>query len=112
MVFSLEPVGNLVAIRPDDAELIEKVTSGGIILPQRHKDPSLTGVVLAKGPGLKTEDGERIQEEGFKVGDRVLFLRYTAYVQYEENGDMYVMVPDTDILATLDKDDVVEKVKV
>ncbi len=112
MSFKFEPVGNLVAIRPDDVDVVEKVSGGGIILPQKYKDPSLTGIVLAKGPGLMTEDGSRLQEDGFEVGDRVLFLRYTAYVQYDENGVLYTILPDTDIIATLDEDDVVENVKV
>jgi chaperonin GroES len=98
------PLGNLAIIEAED--VTEKVTSGGIVMPQTHYDPSHIGRVLAYGKGLLTEDGRYLKED-IKKGDRVVFKRYMAY-EVKIKGEELFLVPDTDILAVLDDENKVE----
>lgn len=60
-----------------ELEPAEKVSAGGIILPETAMDArkALMGKVLAVGPG-KVLDGGRRLEPQVKVGDRVLVSKY------------------------------------
>lgn len=72
---NIRPLTNHVIVRRLEQE--EK-SPGGIIIPERHRQPTLEGVVLAVGPGRIMGNGEREPME-LKRGDHVMFGRYGTH---------------------------------
>lgn len=93
----LKPLANRVIIEVNKEE--EK-TVGGIVLPSSAKEKSQTGVIVAVGEGLVTDQGTKI-EMTVKVGDQVLFEKY-AGTEITYDGKDYLVVKESDIVAIVD----------
>ena len=78
----------------------EEKTKGGIIIPDSAKEKPSEGKVIAVGPGKVTDDGKKIPMET-KVGDRVLFGKYSG-TEIKENGKDYLIVRESDVLAIIE----------
>jgi chaperonin GroES len=78
----------------------EQKTSGGIIIPDTAKEKPLAGKLVAVGPGRLDRDGERIPME-VKVGDRVLFGRYSG-TEIKIDGVEHLMMRADDILGVFE----------
>lgn len=93
----LRPTAGNVFIRPDDDP--EKV--GLIYKPEefRNREMPQTGKVVAIGGKLKTKKGILVDPE-FKVGDRVLFRKFSALFA-ELGKTKLVYCKHHDILAIL-----------
>jgi len=90
----IEPLGDRVVIRPIPKE---KVSKGGIVLPDTAKEKPQEGEIIAVGPGRLTEDGERIAME-VKKGDRVIYSKY-AGTEFKLDDEELVIMRESDILA-------------
>jgi chaperonin GroES len=91
------PLGDRVWVEPIEQE---EVTASGIILPETAKERPQEGKVLAVGPGLRLENGER-QPLEVKVGDRVLFAKYSG-TEIKQNGAKHLIMRESDILAIVE----------
>ena len=80
-----------VLVKPAAAE--EK-TVAGIIIPDTAKEKPLKGEVLAVGNGTKDE------EMVLKVGDTVLYGKYSGN-EVELDGEKYLIMRQSDVLAVL-----------
>ena len=89
----IRPLADRVLILPAPAE--EK-TIGGIIIPDTAKEKPLQGEIIATGQGTKDE------EMTLKVGDTVLYGKYTGS-EVEFEGVKYLMMRQSDVLAVLEK---------
>ncbi len=94
---TLVPIGDNVVLRRLKSP---KSTQGGIILPESAQKKLNEGKVLAVGDGKLLADGSRSVLQ-VKDGDRVLFQPYQA-TAVELNGDEYLIVPESGILAILE----------
>ena len=95
---NLKPLSNHVFLKPVEEE---KVTKGGILLPETmEKEKPVKGKVLAVGPGKQNEKGERMPMS-VKVGDTVLFKKYGPD-EVEMNGEKYLVGDEDDILAIIE----------
>ena len=91
----IRPLDDRVVVEPFEAE--EK-TRGGIVLPDSAREKPLQGKVIASGPGkLLEKSGER-GEMSVKVGDRVIYGKYSG-TEVELEGETYVILRESDILA-------------
>ena len=90
-MMNIKPLADRVLVQPDAAE--EK-SAGGIILPDSAKEKPLKGKVLATGNGTKDE------QMVVKAGDTVLYGKY-AGTEIEYEGEKYLIMRQSDILATL-----------
>ncbi len=90
----LRPLGDRVWVEPIEQE---ETTASGIILPETAKERPQEGSVLAVGPGLLTDKGER-QTPDVKVNDRILFAKYSG-TEIKQEGTKYLIMRETDILA-------------
>lgn len=90
----LRPLGDRVWVEPIEQE---DSTASGIILPETAKEKPQEGKVLAVGPGLLTDKGER-QTPDVKVDDRILFAKYSG-TEIKQEGTKYLIMRETDILA-------------
>lgn len=95
-----------VKIRPLDDRLVvepfeaEERTAGGIVLPDSAREKPQQGKVIAVGPGKLLDSGER-GEMSVKVGDAVFYGKYSG-TNVEVNGEDYVILRESDILAVQD----------
>lgn len=70
----IKPLGDRVIVKPLNAE---EVTASGIVLPDTvDKEKPEQGEVIAVGPG-KTLDNGNISPMSVKVGDKVVFRKYS-----------------------------------
>ena len=76
-------------------------TTGGIFLPDTAKEKAQEGVIRAVGPGRVTDKGATV-ETHVKVGERVLYRKYSGS-EVKIDGTEYLIVPEKDILAIVDK---------
>ncbi len=90
------PLGDRILIKRIKEE---ERTKGGIIIPDTAKEKPQEGKVVAVGKG-KYEEGKLIPIE-VKVGDKILFGKYSgSEIKYE--GEDLVIMREDDILGILD----------
>jgi chaperonin GroES len=93
----LKPLHDHVILKPVKEE---EITKSGIVLPDTaDKDKPAQGEVIAIGPGKFNEDGERM-EMSVKVGDKVVFKKYSPD-EVKVDGEEYLVVSETDIIAII-----------
>ena len=98
MAFNGEPLHDQVLIK----RIEEKETvKGGIIIPDSAKEKPSEGEVIAVGEGRKNDKGERIPLD-VKVGDRVLFGKYSGN-EIKIDDEDYVVVKEDQIMLRLGK---------
>ena len=90
----IKPLADRVVIKPAPAE--EK-TKGGLILPDTAKEKPVVGEVVAVGPG-KTSDAGKTTPLEVKVGDKVLYGKYSG-TEVTVEGEEYLIMRETDIFA-------------
>ena len=95
MTVNITPLNDRVLVR----RLEEKETAtGGIVIPDTAKEKPQEGEVIAVGGG-KMEKGRRIPI-AVKVGDRILFGKYTGSDIKVDNQE-YMILREDEILAKL-----------
>ena len=97
MALNLKPLGDRLVIEPSDDDA-EK-SAGGIYIPDTAKEKPQKGKIVASGPGRTTDEGTLIKLE-VKTGDTVIYSKY-AGTEYTEDGTEYLIVRESDILATV-----------
>ncbi len=71
----------------------ERKTSGGIVIPDTAAETPSTGEVVAAGPG-KTDEHGKLVAMGVKVGDKILFGKYSGQEFKLEGQDLLHMRED------------------
>jgi chaperonin GroES len=97
MASKLIPLADKLVLRPI---VQEEVLSSGIVIPDTAKEKPNQGEVIAVGPGRRDEDGKIIPME-IKVGDRVLYAKYTGQEIKVENEELIVL-KETDLLCKVE----------
>ena len=77
----------------------EEKTAGGIIIPDSAKEKPLEGEVVAIGKGRILPNGH-VQALDVKVGDRVLFGKYTG-TEVKLDGQDYLIVREEDLIGAI-----------
>ena len=78
----------------------EKTSPGGIVIPDSAAEKPVKGEVVAVGNGKILESGE-IRALDLKVGDKVIFGKYSGTEVKVDGQDLLVMRED-DIMAVFD----------
>ena len=79
----------------------ETKTASGILIPDAAAEKPDQGEVLAVGPGKKNDKGE-ISALTVKVGDRVLFGKYSGQT-VKVSGDELLVMKEDDLFAVVEK---------
>lgn len=80
----IEPTGKRVVIRKDDNK---RETKSGIVLPDSHEIPVITGRVIAIGKAIENDEDQTIRQY-----DKVLFdPREAIPVELEHDNKMFVV---------------------
>ena len=93
----IKPLGDRVLLKVLEAE---SETKGGIVLPDTAKEKPQEGKVVAVGKGKSCEDGT-VKPLEVKVGDKVLFAKYSGTEVTTKEGEEYLIVKEEDILAVV-----------
>jgi chaperonin GroES len=78
----------------------EKTSPGGIVIPDSAAEKPVKGEVVAVGNGKILESGE-VRALDLKVGDKVIFGKYSGQEVKVDGEDLLVMRED-DIMAVFD----------
>jgi len=95
-----------MALRPlQDRLLVKRLeekeqVQGGIIIPDTAKEKPQEAKVLAVGPGRVTDDG-KVQPIEIKVGDTVVFGKYSG-TEVKVEGDDLLIIREDDVLGVLE----------
>jgi chaperonin GroES len=79
----------------------DEKTAGGIIIPDSAKEKPSEGEIVAAGPGARADDGS-IRPLDVKVGNRVLFGKYSGTEVKIDGEDMLIM-SESDILGVIEQ---------
>jgi len=79
----------------------EETTRNGIIIPDSVKEKPQQGEVIAIGQGKRLEDGT-LAALDVKVGDRILFAKYSGS-DTNLDGSEYLVMREDDVLGVLDQ---------
>jgi chaperonin GroES len=94
----LTPTGDRVVIKPNEAD---KMTAGGIALPDSAQEKTYRGKVLSVGPGRLLDNGQREPVE-VAVGDEVLYDKWGG-TEIELNGADVRVMRLADIIGVVNK---------
>ena len=93
----IRPLHDRVAVKREPAE---RKSAGGIVIPDTASEKPTFGKVIAVGRG-KVLDSGQTRALDVKVGDRVLFGKYSGTEVKVDNQDVIVM-PEDDVMAIVD----------
>ena len=72
---------------------------GGLYIPDTAKEKPQQGMVVAVGPGRRSDQGELIEVEIGK-GDLILYGKYSG-TEVTVDGTEYLIIRESDVLAVL-----------
>ena len=93
----LRPLHDRVIIKRLDNE---RKTSSGIVIPDNAAEKPDQGEILAVGGGKVGDDG-KVRPLGVKVGDKVLFGKYSGQT-VKVDGDELLVMREEDIMAVVE----------
>jgi chaperonin GroES len=96
---SIVPLGDRVLIKPFTEDELKGSKPSGLYIPDSvSKEKSAQGKVLAVGEGKVVEG--KLMPVKVKVGDRVLFSKY-SYDEVEHEGKEFYLLKEDNILAII-----------
>jgi len=93
----LKPLLDRVVIKRVEEE---NKTAGGIIIPDTAKEKPSQGIVVSIGPGGRDEAGHEIPMT-LKVGDRVLFGKWSG-TEVKIEGEDLVIMKESEVFGVLE----------
>lgn len=93
---TIKPLFDRVVIKRMEEE---KLSAGGIVIPDSATEKPIKGEVIAVGAGKALDNGS-VRAPQVKVGDKVLFGKYSG-TEVKLDGTDYLVVKEEDIFATL-----------
>jgi chaperonin GroES len=93
----IRPLHDRVVIRRTEEE---RKSPGGIVIPDNAQEKPIQGEVLAVGHGKPLDNGQ-VRPMDVKVGDRVLFGKYSGS-EVKIDGQELLVMREEDIMAVLD----------
>jgi chaperonin GroES len=97
MSTKIRPLHDRVMVKREDDE---RKSPGGIVIPDTATEKPIKGRVLAVGKGKILESGE-IRPLDVKVGDKVLFGKYSG-TEVKVDGDDVLVMREEDIMAVIE----------
>jgi chaperonin GroES len=92
----IRPLGDRVLLKPSEKEETKK---SGIIIPDTAKEKPQEAKVVAVGKGKTTDDGKVLPMD-LKVGDRVLYGKYSG-TEIKIDDEDYLIMSQDDVLGVI-----------
>ncbi|MFH1441946.1 MAG: co-chaperone GroES [Candidatus Omnitrophota bacterium] len=93
----IQPLGDRVVVKQLEAE---NKTKGGILLPDTAKEKPQEGEIIAVGKG-KVMDNGTVTPLEVKVGDKILYGKYSGNEITTKEGEEFLIMREEDILAII-----------
>ena len=93
---NIKPLHDRVVIKRMEEE---KLSAGGIVIPDSATEKPIKGEVIAVGTGKVLDNGQ-VRAPQVKVGDKVLFGKYSG-TEVKLDGVELLVVKEDDIFAIL-----------
>jgi chaperonin GroES len=81
-------------------EAAERKSAGGIVIPDNAAEKPIQGKVVAVGKG-KILEGGKVRPLDVKVGDKILFGKYSG-TEVKVDGDELVVMREEDVMAIVE----------
>jgi len=94
---NIRPLHDRVIVRRMEEE---RMTAGGIVIPDSAAEKPAQGEVLAVGNGKKLDNGE-VRPLDVKVGDKVLFGKYSG-TEVKVDGEDLLVMREEDIMGVIE----------
>ena len=94
---NIRPLHDRVIVRRMEEE---RKSPGGIVIPDSATEKPIQGEVLAVGKGKLLENGD-IRPLEVKVGDRVLFGKYSG-TEVKVSGEEVLVMKEDDIMGVIE----------
>src|SRR5262245_18010688 len=94
----IRPLYDRIVVKRLD-ESAEK-TASGLFIPDSAKEKPQEGEVIAVGKGKRADDGKLIELD-VKVGDRILFGKYSGS-EIKVDGEEYMIMREDEVLGILE----------
>jgi len=78
----------------------ERFSAGGIVIPDSAAEKPVQGKIVAVGKGKILEDGS-VRALDVKVGDKILFGKYSG-TEVKVDGDDLVVMREEDVMAVIE----------
>jgi chaperonin GroES len=78
----------------------EEISKGGIVIPDSAKEKPAEGEIIAVGKGRISDDG-KVTPLDVKVGDKVLFSKYSG-TEVKVDGEELLIMGEDNILAVIE----------
>lgn len=101
---TFRPLHDRILVRRIEAD--EK-TAGGIIIPDTAKEKPSEGEVIAVGPGAR-DDAGKIIELDVKVGDRILFGKWSG-TEIRLDGEDLLIMKESDVMGVIEQPTTLKK---
>ena len=95
---SIRPLHDRIIVKRSEPETR---TASGIVIPDSAGEKPEQGEVLAVGPGKRNDKGDFVALN-IKVGDRVLFGKYSGQT-VKVDGDELLVMREEDLFAVVEK---------
>jgi len=93
----IRPLHDRVVVRRMEEE---RTTAGGIVIPDSATEKPIQGEVIAVGNGKILDNGQH-RALDVKVGDRVLFGKYSG-TEVKLEGEDYLVMREEDIMGVIE----------
>ena len=93
----IRPLHDRVVVRRMEEE---RTTAGGIVIPDSATEKPIQGEVIAVGNGKILDNGE-VRPLDLKVGDRVLFGKYSG-TEVKLEGEDFLVMREEDIMGVVE----------
>ena len=94
---NIRPLHDRVVVRRLESET---TSAGGIVIPDSAKEKPIQGEIIAVGNG-KVLEGGNVQPLDVKVGDKVLFGKYSG-TEVKVDGTDYLVMREDDVMAVIE----------
>jgi chaperonin GroES len=93
----IRPLHDRVVVRRMEEE---RTSAGGIVIPDSATEKPIQGEVIAVGNGKILDNGD-VRALDVKVGDRVLFGKYSG-TEVKIEGEDYLVMREEDIMGVVE----------
>ncbi len=94
---NLRPLHDRVIVKRMEEE---RLSAGGIVIPDSATEKPVRGEVIAVGNGKILENGEK-RDLDVKAGDKVLFGKYSG-TEVKVDGEELLVMREEDIMAVIE----------
>ena len=94
---NIRPLHDRVIVRRMEEE---RLSAGGIVIPDSATEKPVQGEVLAVGNGKKLDNGE-VRPLDVKIGDKVLFGKYSG-TEVKIGGEDLLVMREEDIMGVIE----------